>query len=270
MTLYKLLAGCCKAYSDFDEDLHHFLGRRRCYICGKNFYKYMSVYNDAWYRDQMAKNGINFNFTEMTYNKMEDRCPYCHAIDRTRFIMIYIQKNYRAKRNVKMLYFAPEWSGVDFLQRKMKNIEVDTDDLYEDMADYHFDIQNLEEIEDETYDLILCSHVLEHVEDDKAALKELHRVLKEGGEALILVPLDLKRVWFDEEMGLSEHENWERFGQGDHVRRYTHKEIVKRIKQAGFKCDMITIKDVEERLIKENAFMKNIRIYRAKKAYADE
>lgn len=265
MALNKLCAGLCKVYSDFDEDIYSFLGRRKCYICGKNFYKYLPVYHDRWYREQLESYGINFNFAEMTYNKKEYRCPYCGAIDRTRFIMIYINKHYRAKKNVRLLYFAPVWSGVDFLRRKMKNIEVDTADLYEDMVDYHFDIQNMGDIEDNTYDLIICSHVLEHVEDDSAALKELYRVLKKGGEALILVPLDLKRVWFDEEMGLSEQENWKRFGQGDHVRRYTHEEIIKRIKATGFKCQMYTRKDVDDRLVKENAFMKNIRIYRAKK-----
>ena len=265
MILYKLLAGCCEVYSHFVKDIYSFLGRRKCYICGKNFYKYLSVYNDAWYRNQLESNGINFNFTDMTANIKEYRCPYCGSIDRTRLIMIYINKHYRVKKNVRLLYFAPTWSGVKFLRKKMKNIEVDTADLYEDKVDYHFDIQNMGEIEDNTYDLIICSHVLEHVEDDRTALKELYRVLKKGGEALILVPLDLKRVWFDEEMGLSEQENWKRFGQKDHVRRYTHKEIIKRIKESGFKCKIYTRKDVDERLVKENAFTNNIRIYRAKK-----
>lgn len=265
MILYKALAGCCRVYSEIIKDLCDFFGRRKCYICGKSFFKYMPVYNDVWYRDQLEENGINFNFAEGTYNRKEYRCPYCGAIDRTRFLMLYIQKKYRAKKNMKLLYFAPVWSSVDFLRNKMKNIEVDTADLYEDMVDYRLDIQNMEGIEDASYNLIICSHVLEHVENDRAALKEMYRVLKDGGEALILVPLDLKRVWFDEEMGLTPHENWKRFGQGDHVRRYTHKEIVKRIKEAGFQCKMFTRNDVDARLVKENAFIKNIRIYRAKK-----
>lgn len=265
MTMYKLIAEFSRFYADMIIDLQNALLRRKCYICGKNFFRYLPIYNDEWYRKQLETDGINFNFREGTYNRKEYRCPYCGAIDRTRFLMLYIQKKYRTKKNLKLLYFAPEWSGVDFLRRKMKNIEVDTADLYEDMVDYRLDIQNMEEVEDAAYDLIICSHVLEHVDDDKAALNEMYRVLKKGGEALILVPLDLKRVWFDEDTGLSPHENWKRFGQGDHVRRYTHKEILKRIEGAGFRCRMFTRNDVDERLVKENAFMKNIRIYRAKK-----
>lgn len=265
MIRYKALAEFCRVYSEIVKDFYGFLGRRKCYICGKNFFKYLPIYNDAWYRDQLKENGINFHFTDATYNRNEYRCPYCGAIDRTRFLMLYIHKNYRIKRNIKLLYFAPVWGGLDFLRKKMKNIKVHTADLYEDKVDYQLDIQNLEGIDDAAYDLIICSHVLEHVDHDKAALKELYRVLKYGGEALILVPLDLKRGWFDEELGLSPHENWKRFGQGDHVRRYTHVEIIKRIREAGFQCKMFTRSDVEERLVKENAFMKNIRIYRAKK-----
>lgn len=265
MIRYKALAEFCRVYSEIVKDFYDFLGRRKCYLCGKNFFKYLPIYNDAWYRDQLKENGINVHFTDRTYNRNEYRCPYCGAIDRTRFLMLYIQKNYRVKRYVKLLYFAPVWSGVDFLKKKMKNVEVDTADLYEDSVDYRLDIQNMESIAGETYDLIICSHVLEHVNHDKAALKELYRILKWGGEALILVPLDVKRAWFDEEPGLSPHENWKRFGQGDHVRRYTHKEMINRIKEAGFQCKVFTRNDVDPQLVKENAFMKNIRIYRAKK-----
>lgn len=255
----------CKISSYFIKRRNQFLGRRTCYICGKSFFKYLPVYYDLWFQKQIQDYGINFNFSDMTYNKKEYRCPFCGAIDRTRFIMTYIHKKYRSKKNVTLLYFAPECSGTEYLRKKMKNIKVDTNDLYAGMVDYQLDIQNLEGIKDAAYDVVICSHVLEHVEDDKVALKELYRVLKKGGEALILVPLDLRRILFDEKTGLSEYENWKRFGQKDHVRRYTENIIIKRIEDAGFSCRKFTRNDIDSILVNENAFIHNLRIYIAKK-----
>lgn len=79
------------------------------------------------------------------------------------------------------------------------------------------------------------------------------------------MPLDLKKVWFDEENGLSEFENWKRFGQTDHVRRYTHDELIKRITEAGFQCRVYTNAEVGKKAVVQNAFNKNIRIYVAEK-----
>ncbi len=166
-----------------------------------------------------------------------------------------------------MLYFAPPSSGVWYLRTKEHNLSVDTNDLYlyNRNIKFHYDIQNMQGINDNTYDVIICSHILEHVADDRRALKELYRVVKEKGIVLILVPLDLKKAWLDEENGLSESENWKRFGQTDHVRRYTNDEIIKRIKEAGFRCSVITRDDISKEIVRQNAFHKNIRIYLAEK-----
>lgn len=264
--LYKL---CCEIIVKFVKRRNHFLGRRKCYICGRTFFSYLPVYGDSWYQEQVKNHGINFHFRDGTYNRWEYRCPYCDSIDRTRFIMAYIHKRFRNKSNMKVLYFAPPPSGVYYLKTKMHNFSVDTNDLYLDdkNIDFHYDIQNMQGINDNTYDVIICSHVLEHVADDRLALKELYRVVKKGGRVLILVPLDLKRVWFDEENGLSESENWKRFGQTDHVRRYTNDEMIKRIQEAGFRCSIVTRSDVSKEIVRQNAFHKNLRIYLAEKEY---
>jgi ubiquinone/menaquinone biosynthesis C-methylase UbiE len=99
---------------------------------------------------------------------------------------------------------------------------------------YKADIQDMNEIADNTYDVWICSHVLEHIPDDRKALSELYRILKPGGIGLLLVPLDLSREETDEENGCSEAENWRRFGQGDHVRAYAKKDFMNRVVQSGF------------------------------------
>ncbi len=267
MDRYRLYKLCCDIVVEFIKTRNKLLERRKCYICGKTFFSYLPVYGDSWYQTQVRNQGINLYFCDGTYNRWEYRCPCCDSIDRTRFIMAYIHKKLRSKSNLKVLYFAPTPSGIHYLETKMHNFSVDTNDLYLKNKDikFHYDIQNMRGIDDKTYDVIICSHVLEHVVDDRLALKELHRVVKDGGKVLILVPLDLKRAWFDEENGLSESENWRRFGQTDHVRRYTNNEIIKRIEEAGFKCSMITRNDLSKEIVRQNAFHKNIRIYLAEK-----
>lgn len=267
MDSYKLYKLCCDTIGEFIRRRNLLLGRRKCYICGRTFFSYLPVYVDSWYQEQVRNQGLNFNFCDRTYNRSEYRCPYCGSIDRTRFIMAYLHKKLRTKRSMKVLYFAPPSSGVWYLRTKEHNLSVDTNDLYlyNRNIKFHYDIQNMQGINDNTYDVIICSHILEHVADDRRALKELYRVVKEKGIVLILVPLDLKKAWLDEENGLSESENWKRFGQTDHVRRYTNDEIIKRIKEAGFRCSVITRDDISKEIVRQNAFHKNIRIYLAEK-----
>ncbi len=269
MKSFKLYKACCDVLLKFIKGRNRFLGRRECYICNRTFFSYLPVYGDSWYQTQVRMQGINFNFCDRTYNRWEYRCPYCDSIDRTRFIMACIHKKLRNKCDMKVLYFAPPPSGIRYLRTKMRNFSVDTNDLYMNNKNikYHYDIQDMQGINDNTYDLIICSHVLEHVADDRLALKELYRVVKEKGMVFILVPLDLKRVWFDEENGRSEFENWKRFGQIDHVRRYTNDEIIRRIEEAGFRCSVITRNDISKKIVRQNAFHRNIRIYLAEKRY---
>ena len=87
---------------------------------------------------------------------------------------------------------------------------------------------------DGSFDLILCSHVLEHVPEDQRAMTELHRVLAPGGMAILMVPIALDRATTDEDPSVTDpQERIRRFGQFDHVRLYG-RDYVDRLKSAGF------------------------------------
>jgi SAM-dependent methyltransferase len=89
--------------------------------------------------------------------------------------------------------------------------------------------------ESNTFDVVICSHVLEHVPDDSKAMRELHRVLKPGGTALLLVPLAMDGGGTDEDPTVTDPaERNRRYGQWDHVRLYGKNDFLSRLTEAGF------------------------------------
>jgi len=101
-------------------------------------------------------------------------------------------------------------------------------------ADVCGDVQRLP-YEDGLFDAFVCSHVLEHVPDDRLALRELRRVLRPGGWGIVMVPVCLAAPDVDEDGVVDEGTAWRRFGQGDHVRLYNRTGFLERVADAGFR-----------------------------------
>jgi SAM-dependent methyltransferase len=117
-----------------------------------------------------------------------------------------------------------------------------TGDLTPGAADLELDITKLA-VPDHAFDAIICSHVLEHVEDDRAAMRELHRVLAPGGWAVVMVPIDLSREHTYEDPAVRSAEAREReFWQFDHVRLYAP-DIAGRLRDAGFDVSAVRLTD---------------------------
>ena len=93
--------------------------------------------------------------------------------------------------------------------------------------------------ENKSFDLIICNHVLEHIDDDKKALNEIFRVLKPGGVALLQVPINFKRSeTFEDQSIISRKDRENYFGQYDHVREYGL-DFKERVEKAGFEVEMV-------------------------------
>lgn len=102
-------------------------------------------------------------------------------------------------------------------------------------VDFKVDITQMGEIPSNRYDMFICSHVLEHVDDDRKAISELFRVLKPGGQGILMVPIVLKLDEIDEDPTITDEAiRWRRFGQFDHVRLYSKAGFMQRIQEAGF------------------------------------
>ena len=203
---------------------------KRCPICGHEVI-YSPLPED--YKDLKRLYRVTMVSKDETINEEEYFCPYCGASDRDRLMISFLDKEglQQSPEGLKLLQIAPASSISRWINLKCPHITYDTTDLYMDNVSFRSDIMAMHMVSDETYDVIICSHVLEHVQDDRKALSELKRILKPDGKIVFLVPIDLNASGIDEEWGLTEAENWRRFGQGDHCRKYDKKGLMQRLEE---------------------------------------
>jgi len=158
-------------------------------------------------------------------------CPRCRSHPRHRAIALLIARGDLSGR--RLLHFAPE-PLFDPVFARLPGVERVTADLHAP-ADLRLDISDMD-LPDSSFDLILCSHVLEHVPDDRAAMRELRRVLADGGVALVLVPYRPGVTTYEDPSINSPVDRMVAFGQQDHVRIYGS-DLADRLREAGFEVE---------------------------------
>ena len=180
-------------------------------------------------------------------------CPGTLSLERHRLLWLYLdRKTSFLTDSIRVLHVAPE----QVFYKKFKTFshwDYTTTDLHSPLADVKADICALP-FEDNSYDLILCNHVLEHIPNDLKAMKELYRVLKPRGTAILQVPIEEGREnTFEDDSIIDQQERTRIFGQYDHVRVYGQ-DYYNRLQKAGFKVTPVDyIKEVTEGDIKRFA-----------------
>jgi SAM-dependent methyltransferase len=169
--------------------------------------------------------------------RLNTLCPVCGSYDRERLLYLYLLKKTKVFCSpLKLLHIAPE-KIVENILRDYKNLDYLTADLYEEDVMVKMDITDIQ-FPDDTFDAIICNHVLEHIVDDLKAMSELHRILKPGGWAILQVPISLSLKETYEDFSITTPECRERaFGLADHVRIYA-KDYRQRLEQVGFSVDI--------------------------------
>lgn len=163
--------------------------------------------------------------------------PSTLSLERHRLLWLYLNEEtpfFSEKK--KVLHMAPEQC---FLNRfKKLNHHYTTADLYSPIADVKADITQLP-FEDESFDVIFCNHVLEHIPDDTKAMQELYRVMKSGGMGIFQIPQDLNRAeTFEDDSITDPKERAKIFGQYDHVRVYG-RDYFNKLRSIGFTVEEV-------------------------------
>ncbi|MBO6235387.1 MAG: glycosyltransferase [Schwartzia sp.] len=267
--LEQVMAGMTAAVSneyvfDFCEELDademHIAARkkisRKCACCDHFVAAYLPL--PSGYEAMAKKFNAPKRQAEML-NKEEYTCPTCYASDRERAYAIWMKRHLDAAQpNLHILDIAPSAATRSFIKKNFPLADYKCGDLFMPDVDYKLDIMDMHQIETESIDFFLCSHVLEHVRDDKQAMKELWRILRYGGRGICVVPMDLLQKEIDEDPDCTDvGERWRRFGQDDHSKQ----GYLARLQEAGFFVKEYNAKDFGSKAMQENGLSGTATVY---------
>jgi SAM-dependent methyltransferase len=185
-------------------------------------------------------------FARFLRRDTERVCPRCRSIARNRVLVLYLSQRPQLLRpGARVLHLAPEPAVHGWLSAR-DGIDYTTGDLDPGpLVQRRFDAHELP-FDDRSFDLILCSHVLEHVRDDVTVTRELGRVLAPSGEALLQIPVDHSLEVTDDDPSVdAPAERLDRFGQRDHVRRHG-RDAAERLARSGLQVDRIGYEDLAD------------------------
>ena len=224
-----------------------YLGKNvECPVCGREYRKML-----PYGRDPVRENAL---------------CPNCLSLERHRLIWLYLkEKTGFFREEIKFLHIAPELCYIHRFE-SLTNLDYTSADIESPLAKVKMDIHKIP-FEDNTFDAAMCNHVLEHVEDDILAIKEIRRVLKPGGWAILQVPFMGKnlKITFEDPSVTSQKEREKVFGQRDHVRIYGQ-DYAERLRSAGFEVtEDRFIMELSEKMVKRYALPSDEIIYFCKK-----
>lgn len=196
--------------------------RRHCPCCGGRFRRFL-------------EHGFGSR-------RPDARCPRCWSLERHRLVWVFLQQRTRLLLDrLRVLHMAPEKALRSLLSRQ-RNLDYVTADLDGRRGMLQMDLARSGQ-PDASFDVILCSHVLEHIPDDRQAMRELHRMLRPDGWALILTPCRWDRRTDEDPAVVDPEERTRRFGQPDHVRFYGA-DLPDRLRSVGFDVEVVRIAEV--------------------------
>ena len=210
-----------------------------------------------------------------TLNVSAYSCPSCDASDRDRLYALFLEERFQALKRGKVYKF------VDFapslpLSRKLRTcslLDYRSADLHRKTADDRVDITDMALYANDSIDMFLCSHILEHVPDDQKAMRELHRILKPGGFGIVMVPIITVLQDTHEDTSITSPEGrWKYFGQDDHLRQYYRageNGLVTRLQKAGFTVHLYAVEHFGAAAFDKHGIARNSVLYVVEKQAAE-
>lgn len=247
--------------------LRRYLGREyQCPVCGVGLRAFRPMWKSYW-RDVEKFAPIHPATAMETLNLAAFTCPRCDAFDRDRLTFLYLEEVFRTfdpGRKYRLLEFAPG----DALRKRLRRhplIAYRSADLARRDVEERVDLTAMDGYADGSVDILLCSHVLEHIPDDRKAMREIRRVLRADGFAIILVPLIVGVDETHEDPGIAtEALRWKYFGMGDHVRQYGKRDFIERLQAADLTVDQLSIEHFGAEAFRRAGIAENSVLYVAR------
>jgi SAM-dependent methyltransferase len=207
----------------------------------RNIIRALPYYGQERYCPVCSKSSARFRASGIVPRE-DAQCVHCGALERHRLVWLFLQQKtdlFDGKPK-KLLHVAPERCFESMLKARLGSNYL-TADLLNPRAMVKMDICDIQ-YPDRTFDVIFCNHVLEHVLDDKEAMREFFRVLKNGRWAILNVPVTSEKTFEDSSI-VDAKERLKVFGHKDHVRRYGP-DYVERLRDSGFTVEIIKVHDL--------------------------
>ena len=205
----------------------------------------------------------------LPYGRLKPRenaiAPDSLSLERHRLMWLFLKnKTNFFTDNLKFLHIAPEYCFIKIF-KGMKNLDYLTADLISPWADVKMDVHDIP-FEENTFDVVICNHVLEHVDDADKVMKDFYRVMKSGGWGIFQVPIDYNNSVTIEDRSVTDPRERERlYWQSDHLRLFG-RDYGDKLTAAGFKVtESNFINEIDPKLVERYALDKNEIVYYSQK-----
>jgi len=208
----------------------------RCNFCDASYEKFVPEYPSPAIQKAIDDNEVIAGYGENVY------CPNCMSKNRERLIKAVIQ-TWLQIAGKSILHFSPERHLCDFLKETASVTTVDIAPGFYTNIDHFITYADATQLHfaNESFDLLMANHILEHIPEDGKALKEMYRVLKGGGVAVLQVPYSEKILQTIEDPYINDPaQQAALYGQKDHVRIYARNDYIRRVESAGFRVHLLT------------------------------
>ncbi len=215
-----------------------------CNFCFARYERFVPHHPEKAIENAITKNDVIAGFGKNVY------CPSCMSKNRERLVLAVLQNKVLVDGK-KVLHFSPEKHLFQFISKKSNVTTVDIMPGFYQSIDKNILQEDATKLSfaPETFDIIIANHILEHIPEDTIAMREMHRVLKAGGFAILQVPYSEKLDNTIEEPWINDPARQEKlYGQRDHVRIYALKDYVERLKTSGFTVNVLKADTLKEYL----------------------